>query len=113
MAPSRTCAAVVKESLTVHVSCTPTSQVKPAGSTSLAERPPAVELLCVQDSFLGPAAQAADRTKHALATFKVTGIDTGIPFLQTIIDDSEYRAGKVNTRWLEKKLEDYAARYGS
>jgi acetyl-CoA carboxylase, biotin carboxylase subunit len=58
-------------------------------------------------------AQAADRTKHALATFTVTGIDTGIPFLQTIIDDSEYRAGKVNTRWLEKKLEDYTARYGS
>jgi acetyl-CoA carboxylase, biotin carboxylase subunit len=58
-------------------------------------------------------AQAADRTKHALATFKVTGIDTGIPFLQTIIDDSEYRAGKVNTRWLEKKLEDYAAGYGA
>jgi acetyl-CoA carboxylase biotin carboxylase subunit len=58
-------------------------------------------------------AQAADRTKHALAAFKVTGIDTGIPFLQTIIDDPEYRSGKVNTRWLEKKLEDYTARYGS
>ena len=57
--------------------------------------------------------QAADRTKHALAAFKVTGIDTGIPFLQTIIDDPEYRAGKINTRWLEKKLEDYTARYGT
>jgi acetyl-CoA carboxylase, biotin carboxylase subunit len=58
-------------------------------------------------------AQAADRTKDALAAFKVTGIDTGIPFLQTIIDDPEYRSGKVNTRWLEKQLEEYTARYGS
>ncbi len=58
-------------------------------------------------------AQAADRTKHALAAFKVTGIDTGIPFLQTIIDDPEYRSGKVNTRWLEKQLEEYTAHYGS
>jgi acetyl-CoA carboxylase biotin carboxylase subunit len=58
-------------------------------------------------------AQAADRTKHALAAFKVTGIDTGIPFLQTIIDDPEYQSGKVNTRWLEKQLEEYTARYGS
>jgi acetyl-CoA carboxylase biotin carboxylase subunit len=57
--------------------------------------------------------QAADRTKHALAAFKVTGIDTGMPFLQAVIDDPEYRSGKVNTRWLEKKLEDYAAHYGS
>ena len=58
-------------------------------------------------------AQATDRTRQALAAFKVSGIDTGIPFLQTVIDDPEYQSGKVNTRWLEKKLEDYTARYGS
>jgi acetyl-CoA carboxylase biotin carboxylase subunit len=53
-------------------------------------------------------AGAADRTRQALAAFTVEGIDTGIPFLQTVIDDPEYLAGKVNTRWLEKKLEDYS-----
>jgi acetyl-CoA carboxylase biotin carboxylase subunit len=52
---------------------------------------------------------AAARTQQALAAFQVQGIDTGIPFLQAVIDDSEYLAGKVNTRWLEKKLEDYSA----
>jgi acetyl-CoA carboxylase biotin carboxylase subunit len=51
---------------------------------------------------------AADRTRQALAAFTVEGIDTGIPFLQTVVDDPEYLAGKVNTRWLEKKLEDYS-----
>jgi acetyl-CoA carboxylase biotin carboxylase subunit len=53
--------------------------------------------------------QATTRTKQALASFQVSGIDTGIPFLQTVIDDADYLNGKVNTRWLEKKLENYTA----
>ena len=52
---------------------------------------------------------AADQTAVALDRFHVSGIDTLIPFLKTVIADPEYRAGKVNTRWLEKKLEDYSA----
>jgi acetyl-CoA carboxylase biotin carboxylase subunit len=54
-------------------------------------------------------AAAAEQTGRALADFHVSGIDTVIPFLQTVINDADYRAGKVNTRWLEKKLEDYSA----
>jgi acetyl-CoA carboxylase biotin carboxylase subunit len=54
-------------------------------------------------------ADAAAGTKQALALFQIEGIDTGIPFLQTIMDDAEYLKGKVNTRWLEKKLEEYSA----
>jgi acetyl-CoA carboxylase biotin carboxylase subunit len=52
---------------------------------------------------------AAEQTSRALSNFQVSGIDTLIPFLQTIINNPDYRAGKVNTRWLEKKLEDYSA----
>jgi pyruvate carboxylase len=44
-----------------------------------------------------------------LAGFFVEGIDTGIPFLQTVIDDPDYVNGRVNTRWLEAKLERYSA----
>jgi acetyl-CoA carboxylase biotin carboxylase subunit len=51
---------------------------------------------------------AAEQTLRALANFRVSGIDTLIPFLQTVIADADYRAGNVNTRWLEKKLEDYS-----
>jgi acetyl-CoA carboxylase, biotin carboxylase subunit len=53
--------------------------------------------------------QAAARMKQALADFRIQGIDTGIPFLQTVIDDRDYLAGQVNTRWLEKRLEQYSA----
>ena len=52
---------------------------------------------------------SADRTYQALDEFHVTGIDTLIPFLKTVIADAEYRRGAVNTRWLEKKLEEYSA----
>jgi acetyl-CoA carboxylase, biotin carboxylase subunit len=54
-------------------------------------------------------ARAADHTAAALDQFHVTGIDTLVPFLKTVIADSEYHAGAVNTRWLEKKLEQYSA----
>jgi acetyl-CoA carboxylase, biotin carboxylase subunit len=53
---------------------------------------------------------AENRTSQALDHFHVSGIDTLIPFLKTVIDDPEYRAGAVNTRWLEKKLGEYSAR---
>ena len=52
---------------------------------------------------------AADQTQRALDAFQVSGIDTLIPFLKAVIADPEYRAGRVNTRWLEKKLEEYSA----
>jgi len=53
--------------------------------------------------------RTADQTYQALDQFRVSGIDTLVPFLKTVIADSEYRAGAVNTRWLEKKLEHYSA----
>jgi acetyl-CoA carboxylase biotin carboxylase subunit len=53
--------------------------------------------------------ESADLTIRALENFHVSGIDTLIPFLKFVIADAEYRVGKVNTRWLEKKLEDYSA----
>jgi acetyl-CoA carboxylase, biotin carboxylase subunit len=52
--------------------------------------------------------EAINKTRQALASFHVAGIDTGIPFLQTVIDDQDYHSGHVNTRWLEKKLEEYS-----
>jgi acetyl-CoA carboxylase biotin carboxylase subunit len=55
---------------------------------------------------------AAQKTCQALANFRVSGIDTLIPFLQTVIADADYQAGNVNTRWLEKKLEEYSAAQG-
>ena len=53
--------------------------------------------------------ESADETNRALENFQVEGIDTLIPFLKVVIADDDYRSGKVNTRWLEKKLEEYSA----
>jgi len=53
--------------------------------------------------------ESADLTIRALEEFHVDGIDTLIPFLKVVIADAEYRSGAVNTRWLEKKLEEYSA----
>ena len=58
-------------------------------------------------------ADAAGRTKQALRLFQIQGIDTGIPFLQTIMDDADYLKGEVNTRWLEEKLDRYSAALGA
>jgi acetyl-CoA carboxylase biotin carboxylase subunit len=55
---------------------------------------------------------AADLTLSALNNFHVSGIDTLIPFLKDVIADPQYRDGKVNTRWLEKKLESYTVPLG-
>ena len=52
--------------------------------------------------------EAITRTGRALSSFQVAGIDTGIPFLETVIYDQDYQSGHVNTRWLEKKLEEYS-----
>jgi acetyl-CoA carboxylase biotin carboxylase subunit len=57
--------------------------------------------------------RAADRTAEALDQFHVTGIDTLVPFLKTVIADREYRSGGVNTQWLEKKLQQYSATYSN
>jgi acetyl-CoA carboxylase biotin carboxylase subunit len=54
---------------------------------------------------------AAARMKQALTMFHVAGVDTGISFLEKVIDDPQYLAGNVNTRWLEQKLEDYSASF--
>ena len=53
--------------------------------------------------------ESADETNRALDNFHVEGIDTLIPFLKVVIADDDYRSGNVNTRWLEKKLEEYSA----
>lgn len=53
-------------------------------------------------------AEAAARMKQALELFQIQGIDSGIPFLRTIIEDADYLKGKINTRWLEEKLDHYS-----
>jgi acetyl-CoA carboxylase biotin carboxylase subunit len=45
---------------------------------------------------------AIDRMRQALAEFEVTGIPTTIPFHRAVMAHSDYRAGRVTTRWVEE-----------
>ena len=46
--------------------------------------------------------EAVKAMKTALQEFVVSGIETSIPFLQYLINQTDYDEGKTNTRWVEK-----------
>ncbi|MFN8193530.1 MAG: pyruvate carboxylase [Nocardioidaceae bacterium] len=44
---------------------------------------------------------AVDRARRALAEFRITGVATNIPFLQAVLDDTDFTAGGVTTAFIE------------
>ena len=46
---------------------------------------------------------AAARAKRALAEFRIRGVSTNIPFLQAVIDDPDFRAGRVTTSFIDDR----------
>jgi pyruvate carboxylase len=44
---------------------------------------------------------AIDRARRALAEFRIRGVATNIPFLQAVLDDPDFRAGRVTTSFIE------------
>ena len=46
-------------------------------------------------------ADALKRTQEALAAFRVSGVETTLPFLQALLARPEFHAGAVSTRWVE------------
>jgi acetyl-CoA carboxylase biotin carboxylase subunit len=57
----------------------------------------------------GDRLQAIERMQYALENFFVRGVETTIPFLRFILNQSDYRNGRVNTRWIENILGQYYA----
>ncbi len=47
---------------------------------------------------------AIRKMQEALSGFVITGVDTSIPFHQRILENPDYREGKINTRWIEEAL---------
>ncbi|MGQ9409281.1 pyruvate carboxylase [Mycolicibacterium gilvum] len=58
-----------------------------------------VKLTCRGRDF----ATAAARAHRALAEFRVRGVSTNIPFLQAVIDDPDFRAGRVTTSFIDER----------
>ena len=46
-------------------------------------------------------ATAVDRARRAVAEFRIRGVATNIPFLQAVLDDPDFRAGRVTTSFIE------------
>ncbi len=51
---------------------------------------------------------AVERIQQSLETFIVSGVDTTIPFLRFLLNQTGYKEGKVNTCWLESRLDQFS-----
>ncbi|MGW6173414.1 pyruvate carboxylase [Arthrobacter sp. NPDC055138] len=65
-----------------------------------------VKLTCRGRDF----ATAAARAKRALAEFRIRGVSTNIPFLQAVLEDPDFLAGKVATSFIDERPELLKAR---
>ncbi|PHV67420.1 ATP-binding protein, partial [Williamsia muralis] len=46
---------------------------------------------------------AVARSRRALAEFRIRGVATNVPFLQAVLDDPDFRAGRVTTSFIEER----------
>jgi len=46
---------------------------------------------------------AVGRARRAVAEFRIRGVATNIPFLQAVLDDADFRAGRVTTAFIEER----------
>ncbi len=46
---------------------------------------------------------AVARTRRGLAEFRIRGVSTNIPFLQAVVDDPDFRAGRVTTSFIDER----------
>ncbi|MBV8932783.1 MAG: pyruvate carboxylase [Kutzneria sp.] len=58
-----------------------------------------VKLTCRGRDF--PAAVA--RARRAVAEFRIRGVSTNIPFLQAVLDDVDFRAGRITTAFIAER----------
>ncbi|CAM3749375.1 pyruvate carboxylase [Smaragdicoccus niigatensis] len=48
---------------------------------------------------------AVSRARRAVTEFRIRGLATNIPFLQAVLDDADFRAGRVTTSFIEQRPE--------
>ncbi|HEU5469026.1 MAG TPA: pyruvate carboxylase [Actinophytocola sp.] len=46
---------------------------------------------------------AVMRARRAVAEFRIRGVSTNIPFLQAVLDDADFQAGRVTTAFIEQR----------
>ncbi|MGH3951329.1 MAG: pyruvate carboxylase, partial [Pseudonocardiaceae bacterium] len=58
-------------------------------------------------------ATAIGRARRAVAEFRIRGVATNIPFLQAVLDDPDFRAGRVTTSFIEQRPQLLTARHSA
>ena len=53
---------------------------------------------------------AVQRARRAVAEFRIRGVSTNIPFLQAVLDDPDFLAGRVTTSFIDERRELLTAR---
>jgi pyruvate carboxylase len=68
-----------------------------------------VKLTCRGRDF----ATAVGRARRAVAEFRIRGVATNIPFLQAVLDDPDFREGRVTTSFIEQRPQLLTARHSA
>jgi pyruvate carboxylase len=68
-----------------------------------------VKLTCRGRDF----AAAVRRARRAVAEFRIRGVATNIPFLQAVLDDEDFRAGRITTSFIEERPHLLTARHSA
>jgi len=68
-----------------------------------------VKLSCRGRDF----ATAVGRARRAVAEFRIRGVATNIPFLQAVLDDPDFAAGRVTTSFIEERPHLLTARHSA
>jgi pyruvate carboxylase len=53
---------------------------------------------------------AVARARRAIAEFRIRGVSTNIPFLQAVLDDPDFQAGRVTTSFIDERPQLLTAR---
>ena len=48
--------------------------------------------------------EALANMKTALSTFEISGVETNIPFLQFLINQTDFVQGSINIKWIENNV---------
>ncbi|BDE13239.1 MULTISPECIES: pyruvate carboxylase [Mycobacterium] len=46
---------------------------------------------------------AVNRARRAMAEFRIRGVSTNIPFLQAVLDDPDFQAGRITTSFIDER----------
>lgn len=65
-----------------------------------------VKLTCRGRDF----STAVNRARRSMAEFRIRGVATNIPFLQAVLDDSDFQAGRVTTSFIDERPQLLTAR---